>query len=168
MSGGAELFPGPDRAAAEEILGRYPAAHRQSAVLPLLDLAQRRNGGWLPPAVVDAVGDYLDMPSMRVRELVTFYSMFHDRPVGRYLVQVCRTTPCWLRGSDEVLAGACEELGIAPGETTPDGRFTLIEVECLGACADAPVVQINDDYHERLDGEQMRAWLRDRRRPEDD
>ena len=168
MSGGAELFPGPDRAAAEEILGRYPAAHRQSAVLPLLDLAQRRNGGWLPPAVVDAVGDYLDMPSMRVRELVTFYSMFHDRPVGRYLVQVCRTTPCWLRGSDEVLAGAREELGIAPGETTPDGRFTLIEVECLGACADAPVVQINDDYHERLDGEQMRAWLRDRRRPEDD
>ena len=168
MSGGAELFPGPDRAAAEEILGRYPPAHRQSAVLPLLDLAQRRNGGWLPPAVVDAVGDYLDMPSMRVRELVTFYSMFHDRPVGRYLVQVCRTTPCWLRGSDEVLAGAREELGIAPGETTPDGRFTLIEVECLGACADAPVVQINDDYHERLDGEQMRAWLRDRRRPKDD
>lgn len=168
MSDGAELFPGPDRAAAEEILGRYPPAHRQSAVLPLLDLAQRRNGGWLPPAVVDAVGDYLDMPSMRVRELVTFYSMFHDRPVGRYLVQVCRTTPCWLRGSDEVLAGAREELGIAPGETTPDGRFTLIEVECLGACADAPVVQINDDYHERLDGEQMRAWLRDRRRPEDD
>ena len=168
MSGGAELFPGPDRAAAEEILGRYPSAQRQSAVLPLLDLAQRRNGGWLPPAVVDAVGDYLDMPSMRVRELVTFYSMFHDRPVGRYLVQVCRTTPCWLRGSDEVLAGAREELGIAPGETTPDGRFTLIEVECLGACADAPVVQINDDYHERLDGEQMRAWLRDRRRPEDD
>ena len=168
MSGGAELFPGPDRAAAEEILGRYPPAHRQSAVLPLLDLAQRRNGGWLPPAVVDAVGDYLDMPAMRVRELVTFYSMFHDRPVGRYLVQVCRTTPCWLRGSDEVLAGAREELGIAPGETTPDGRFTLIEVECLGACADAPVVQVNDDYHERLDGEQMRAWLRDRRRPEDD
>ena len=168
MSGGAELFPGPDRAAAEEILGRYPSAQRQSAVLPLLDLAQRRNGGWLPPAVVDAVGDYLDMPSMRVRELVTFYSMFHDRPVGRYLVQVCRTTPCWLRGSDEVLAGAREELGIAPGETTPDGRFTLIEVECLGACADAPVVQVNDDYHERLDGEQMRAWLRDRRRPEDD
>ena len=159
MTRGADLFPGPDRDEAERILGRYPQEHRQSAVLPLLDLAQRRHGGWLPAAVVDAVGDYLGMPSMRVRELVTFYSMFHDRPVGRYLVQVCRTTPCWLRGSDEVLAAAGQELGIAPGETTPDGDFTLIEVECLGACADAPVVQINDDFHERLDGGQMRAWI---------
>ena len=168
MTEGAELFPGPDRDEAERILGRYPQEHRQSAVLPLLDLAQRRHGGWLPAAVVDAVGDYLGMPSMRVRELVTFYSMFHDRPVGRYLVQVCRTTPCWLRGSDEVLAAARQELGIAPGETTPDGDFTLIEVECLGACADAPVVQINDDFHERLDGGQMRAWIHAHRGPKED
>lgn len=167
MTEGAELFPGPDRDEAERILGRYPQEHRQSAVLPLLDLAQRRHGGWLPAAVVDAVGDYLGMPSMRVRELVTFYSMFHDRPVGRYLVQVCRTTPCWLRGSDEVLDAARQELGIAPGETTPDGDFTLIEVECLGACADAPVVQINDDFHERLDGGQMRAWIHAHRGPKE-
>ncbi|MXX21710.1 MAG: NAD(P)H-dependent oxidoreductase subunit E, partial [Rhodospirillales bacterium] len=92
---------------------------------------------------------------------------FHDRPVGRYLVQVCRTTPCWLRGSDEVLAAARQELGIAPGETTPDGDFTLIEVECLGACADAPVVQINDDFHERLDGGQIRAWIHAHRGPKE-
>ncbi len=167
MTAGAELFPGPDRDEAERILGRYPPEHRQSAVLPLLDLAQRRHGGWLPAAVVDAVGDYLGMPSMRVRELVTFYSMFHDRPVGRYLVQVCRTTPCWLRGSDEVLTAARQELGVAPGETTPDGDFTLIEVECLGACADAPVVQINDDFHERLDAGQMRAWIHAHRGPKE-
>ncbi len=165
MSGDRDLFPGPDRGAVEQIVARYPPAHRQSAVLPLLDIAQRRNGGWLPPAVVDAVGDYLGMPSMRVRELVTFYSMFHDRPVGRHLVQVCRTTPCWLRGSDEVLAAAREELGIGPGETTPDGGFTLMEVECLGACAAAPVAQINDDYHENLDGDRLRAWLRAQRQP---
>ncbi len=165
MTGERDLFPGPDRDAVERIVARYPSAHRQSAVLPLLDVAQRRNGGWLPPAVVDAVGDYLGMPSMRVRELVTFYSMFHDRPVGRHLVQVCRTTPCWLRGSDEVLAAARKELGIEPGETTPDGAFTLIEVECLGACAAAPVVQIDDDYHERLDGRRLRSWLRSHRSP---
>ncbi len=168
MTEAAELFPGPDVAAAERILERYPPAHRQSAVLPLLDLAQRRHGGWLPPEVVDAVGSYLGMPAMRVRELVTFYSMFHDRPVGEYLVQVCRTTPCWLRGSDEVLAAAQDELKIAPGETTRDGRFTLVEVECLGACVAAPVVQINDDYFERLDGPGMRARLHACGRPDPD
>jgi len=167
MTEGAELFPGPDRDQAERILGRYPPEHPQSAVLPPLALAQSRPRGRLPASVVDAVGDYLGMPSMRVRELVTFYSMFHDRPVGRYLVQVCRTTPCWLRGSDEVLAAARQELGIAPGETTPDGDFTLIEVECLGACADAPVVQINDDFHERLDGGQIRAWIHAHRGPKE-
>ncbi len=164
MSIEASLFPGADREAAEQILGRYPSEHRKSAALPLLDLAQRRHGGWLPPDVVDAVGKYLGMPPMHVRELVSFYSMFNDRPVGRHLVQVCRTTPCWLRGSDTVLEAARDELGIVTGETTEDGLFTLVEVECLGACVNAPVVQIGDDYHEDLDGDGMRAQLRALRR----
>lgn len=164
MSTEGSLFPGPDREAAEQILGRYPSERCRSAVLPLLDLAQRRHGGWLPPDVVDAVGRYLGMPPMHVRELVSFYSMFNVQPVGRHLVQVCRTTPCWLRGSDTVLEAARDELGIATGETTEDGLFTLVEVECLGACVNAPVVQIGDDYHEDLDGDEMRARLRALRR----
>lgn len=156
----AGAFPGPDREAAETILGRYPADRRESAVLPLLDLAQRRAGGWLPEETLDAVADYLGMTRMRVREVAAFYTMLRTEPTGRHLVQVCRTTPCWLRGSDRVLDACRDELGIGPGETTPDGAFTLVEVECLGACVDAPVVQIGDDYHERLDSERTRAVLR--------
>lgn len=157
---GAPPFPGPDREAAEAIVGRYPADRRESAVLPLLDLAQRRAGGWLPPAALDAVADYVGMTRMRIREVASFYTMLRTEPTGRRLVQVCRTTPCWLRGSDRVLEACRDELGVGPGGTTADGAFTLVEVECLGACVNAPVVQIGDDYHEDLDAERMRAVLR--------
>jgi len=155
----------PENAAkAKEIIGRYPAGRQASASLPLLDLAQRQVGaetktqGWLPVPVIEFVARELDMPYMRVFEVATFYTMFNLVPVGRYHVQVCGTTPCMLRGSDDVLA-ACRNHGLAKGKTTPDGLFTLTEVECLGACANAPMVQINDDNYEDLDYDSMTAIL---------
>ena len=128
-------------------------------MLPLLDLAQRQIGGWLPRAAMDYVAEMLGMPRIRVYEVATFYTMFNLSPVGRHLLQVCTTTPCWLRGSDEVV-GACErKLGIGIGRTTADGMFTLVEVECLGACVNAPIIQVNDDFYEDLDGPTTEALL---------
>ena len=150
--------------AAADIISRYPAGRQQSATLPLLDLAQRQVGaetntqGWLPIPVMEFVGRELDMPTIRVLEVATFYTMFNLAPVGRFHVQVCGTTPCMLRGSDDVLA-ACAKRGLRKGHTTADGLFTLTEVECLGACANAPMVQINDDHYEDLDAARMGAVL---------
>jgi NADH-quinone oxidoreductase subunit E len=149
---------------ANEIIGRYPAGRQQSASLPLLDLAQRQVGaethtqGWLPVPVIEFVARQIGMPYMRVYEVVSFYTMFNMAPVGRFHVQVCGTTPCMLRGSDDVLA-ACRNHGLTKGKTTPDGLFTLTEVECLGACANAPMVQINDDNYEDLDYDKTSAIL---------
>ena len=143
-------------AKAKEILGRYPPGREQSASIPLLDLAQRQVGaetntqGWLPVPVIEFVARQIGVPYMRVYEVATFYTMFNMAPVGRYHVQVCGTTPCMLAGSDDVLA-ACKNHGLIKGRTTPDGLFTLTEVECLGVCANAPMVQINDDNYEDLD-----------------
>jgi NADH-quinone oxidoreductase subunit E len=148
-------FTAENEAKAKVIIGRYPPGRQQSAIIPLLDMAQRQVGaetdtqGWLPVPVIEYVGAYLGMPYMRALEVATFYTMFNLRPVGRYHVQVCGTTPCMLRGSDDVLA-ACYAKGMKKGGTTPDGLFTLTEVECLGACANAPMVQINDDNYEDL------------------
>ena len=145
-----------NEARAKLVIGRYPPGRQQSAIIPLLDLAQRQVGaetdtqGWLPVPVIEYVARYLDMPYMRAYEVATFYTMFNLAPVGRWHVQVCGTTPCMLRGSDDVFA-ACFAKGLAKGATTPDGLFTLSEVECLGACANAPMVQINDDNYEDLD-----------------
>jgi NADH-quinone oxidoreductase subunit E len=143
---------------------RYPPGRQQSAVIPLLDLAQRQVGeetntqGWLPIPVIEYVAAYLDMPYIRTYEVATFYTMFNLGPVGRFHVQVCGTTPCMLRGSDDVLA-ACYARGLKKGATTADGLFTLTEVECLGACANAPMVQINDDNYEDLTFETTTAVL---------
>jgi len=145
-------------------VARYPAGRQQSAVIPLLDLAQRQIGaetgtqGWLPIPVIEFVAAQLGMPYIRAYEVATFYTMFNLAPVGRHHVQVCGTTPCMLRGSDDVLA-ACYAKGLKKGHTTPDGLFTLTEVECLGACANAPMVQINDDNYEDLSFESMTAVL---------
>ncbi len=136
---------------ATAIIARYPPGRQASAVVPLLDLAQRQNGGWLPLPAIDHVAKMLDMPGIRVVEVASFYSMFNLEPVGRNLVQVCTTTPCWLRGSDAVLGACRDSLGIDVGETTKDCLFTLVEVECLGACCNAPMIQINDDFYEDLD-----------------
>ncbi len=144
---------------AQAIIARYPEGRQQSAVMPLLDLAQRQAGGWLPREVLDYIADYLDMPRIRVYEVATFYTMYNTKPVGRHLVQLCRTTPCWLCGSEDVLNACRDFLGIGIGETTEDGLFTLIEVECLGACCNAPMMQINDDFYEDLDADATRNVL---------
>ncbi|GGB34207.1 NADH dehydrogenase [Sphingomonas metalli] len=149
---------------AKEVLGRYPAGREQSGSIPLLDLAQRQVGeethtqGWLPVPVIEFVARYIGVPYMRVYEVATFYTMFNLAPVGRYHVQVCGTTPCMLRGSDDVFA-ACKNKGLIKGKTTPDGLFTLTEVECMGNCASAPMVQINDDNFEDLDYDRTIAIL---------
>jgi NADH-quinone oxidoreductase subunit E len=133
-------------------IAKYPAGRQASAVLPLLDLAQRQHGGWLPRAAMDRVAKLLEMAPIRVYEVATFYTMFNLRPVGRFLLQACTTTPCWLRGSEQVVSTCERKLGIGVGGTTSDGLFTLVEVECLGACVNAPVLQVNDDFYEDLDG----------------
>ena len=132
-------------------IAKYPAGCRASAVLPVLDLAQRQNGGWLSRAAMDRTADILGMAPIRVYEVATFYTMFTLAPIGRYHIQVCTNLPCWLKGS-ELIVGVCERtLGIGVGETTEDRLFTLSEAECLGACVNAPMMQINDDYYEDLD-----------------
>ena len=145
-------FTPENLASARAHVAKYPEGRQASAVLPLLDLAQRQNGGWLPRAAMDHVAGLLGMAPIRVYEVASFYTMFNLRPVGRYLLQACTTTPCWLRGSDAVVAACERKLGIGVGGTTADGLFTLIEVECLGACVNAPILQINDDFYEDLDG----------------
>jgi len=152
---GGFAFNAENEAKARVIIGRYPPGRQHSAIIPLLDMAQRQVGaetgtqGWLPVPVIEYVARYLDMPYIRALEVATFYTMFNLRPVGRYHLQVCGTTPCMLRGSDDVFA-ACYAKGMKKGGTTADGLFTLSEVECLGACANAPMVQINDDNYEDL------------------
>jgi len=150
----------------EEFIALYPKGRQQSAVMPLLDLAQRQvgeegakaeptYGGWIPRAAMDKIAEILDMAPVKVYEVCSFYSMYNMAPVGKNLVQVCTTTPCWLCGSDEIVKASKKRLGIGMGETTKDGKFTLVEVECLGACVNAPMVQINDDYYEDLTASSM-------------
>ncbi len=148
-------FNDDNLATAKKIIARYPEGRQQSAVLPLLDLAQRQNGGHASDAVVDAVAVMLGMPRIRVMEVATFYTMIHRNPVGKYHLQCCTTTPCWLRGSSEVVDAIRKHTGIDFGEVTKDGLFSMIEVECLGGCVNAPIVQINDDFYEDLDAASM-------------
>ncbi len=152
--------------AAKGFIARYPEGREHSAVMPILDLAQRQNGGWLSDAAIAHVSDLLDMPRIRVQEVASFYSMYHLKPVGKHVVGVCTTTPCWLRGSADILEACRSALGIEVGETTEDGLFTLIEVECLGACCNAPMLHINDDYYEDLDSDSTRALFDALRRGE--
>src|SRR6201997_153423 len=145
-------FTPENRDRAKAHIAKYPPGRQASAVLPLLYIAQEQQGGWLPRAAMDHVAALLEMAPIRVYEVATFYTMFNLRPVGRYLLQACTTTPCWLRGSDAVVQACEKKLGIGVGGTTKDGLFTLVEVECLGACVNAPILQVNDDYYEDLDG----------------
>ena len=161
---GGFAWTAENAAQAKVVIGRYPPGREHSAIMPLLDLAQRQVGaetntqGWLPVPVIEFVAKAVNMPYMRAYEVVSFYTMYNMAPVGRWHVQVCGTTPCMLRGSDDVLA-ACNQRGLKKGATTPDGLFTLTEVECLGACANAPMVQINDDNYEDLTFDSMSAIL---------
>jgi NADH-quinone oxidoreductase E subunit len=148
-----------------QAIAQYPAGKQASAVMPLLDIAQRQlarvtDSAWVPVVAMDAIAKRLGMAPMRVYEVATFYLMYNTKPVGKYHLQVCTTTPCWLRGSDDVVA-ACQKIsGVHEfGGTSADGLFTLSEVECLGACVAAPMLQINDDYYEDLDGARTEALL---------
>ena len=142
-----------------DIIKKYPSNRIQSAVIPLLDLAQRQNDGWLSKNSLEKVAETLSMSYIRVLEVATFYSMFNLEPIGKNFVQICRTTPCWLRGSENLSKVAMEVCKTNLGETSTDNKFTIVEVECLGACCNAPMVQINDDYYEDLDEENFRKIL---------
>ncbi len=152
------------------ILAKYPKGREKSATMPLLDLAQRQTaeegakanppyGGWIPRAAMDRIAEIVGEPPVKVYEVASFYSMYNLAPVGKYLVQLCTTTPCWLCGSDKIVNTCKDQLGIGLGQTTKDGKFTLMEVECLGACVNAPMVQINDDFYEDLTEKTMKEVL---------
>lgn len=135
---------------AQTIIARYPKGRQQSAVMPLLMLAQKQNANWLPKAAMDVVADMLGMPPVRVYEVASFYTMYNLQPVGKHVVEICTTTPCWLKGSDDIVTACEERLGVHLGETTADGQFTLREVECLGACVNAPMCQIKNTNGEHF------------------
>ena len=143
-------FTASNKCKIKKIIDKYPDNQITSAVMPLLDLAMRQCNGWIPESAMVKISKILKIPFIRVYEVATFYSMFNLEPVGKYFIQICRTTPCWLRGSDKIVE-ACEKfLQIKTGKTTEDGLFTIKQVECLGACVNAPMMQINDDYYEDL------------------
>jgi len=144
----------------EKIVARYPEGKQQSAIMPLLWLAQEHNGGHLSRAAICHVADLLGMPAMRAMEVASFYSMFQFAPVGRHFVQVCGTTPCWLRGSDGLKEVCARAIG-APNAPNADGMFSWTEVECLGACANAPMVQINEEFYEDLTPQRLEEILQD-------
>jgi len=148
-------FTSDNMARAKDIIAKYPAGRQQSAVMPLLTLAQEQNAGWLPKAAMDAVAEMLGMPPVRVYEVASFYTMYNLEPIGKYLIEVCTTTPCWLRGSDAIVEACKQKLGIDIGDTTKDGLFTLREAECLGACVNAPMCQIGANFYEDLDARSM-------------
>ncbi len=153
-------------------LAKYPPGRQASAVIPLLYVVQaqmKRSTGsaWVPRVAMDAVAARLGMPPIRVYEVATFYLMFNTRPIGKFHLQVCTTTPCWLRGSDEVTAACRKATGIkAWGETSADGMFTMTEVECVGACVNAPILQVDDDFYEDMDAARTEALLAALRRGE--
>jgi NADH-quinone oxidoreductase subunit E len=154
------------------VVTRYPPGKQASAVLPALYIAQRQmkrqtGSAWIPVKAMDAVGQRLNMPSIRVYEVATFYFMFNMKPIGKYHLQVCTTTPCWLRGSDAVTEACRKETGIQGwGENSADGVFTMTEVECLGACVNAPILQVDDDFYEDMDAEKVITLLAALRRGE--
>lgn len=148
-------FNAENIARAKIIMAKYPKGRQQSAVMPLLTLAQKQNGNWLSKAAMDHVAEVLSMPPVRVYEVASFYTMYNLSPVGKHVIEVCTTTPCWLRGSDDIVNACKKRLGVDLGETTKDGQFTLREVECLGACVNAPMCSIDDHYYEDLNKESM-------------
>ncbi|KAK3900741.1 thioredoxin-like [2Fe-2S] ferredoxin-domain-containing protein [Staphylotrichum tortipilum] len=153
-------FTAQNEAIIAEVLKRYPPQYKKAAVMPILDLGQRQHG-FTSISVMNEVARILEMPPMRVYEVASFYTMYNRTPVGKFHVQACTTTPCQLGGcgSDVIVQAIKEHLGIKQGETTADGLFTFIEVECLGACVNAPMVQINDDYYEDLTPETIKSLL---------
>ena len=152
-------FTPENRAKVDAAIRKYPPGRQASAVLFCLDVAQRQHG-WVPQAAIEHIAAILDMAPIRVTEVASFYTMINRKPVGKYLLQVCGTTPCWLCGSNDIFAAIKEETGAGVGQTSADGLFTVMEVECLGACVNAPVVQVNDDYYEDLTKENVKTILK--------
>ncbi len=165
-------FDAESEAEITKILAKYPQGRQASAVLPLLDLAQRQMGrvtgsAWVPLVAMDVIAGRLGMAPIRVYEVATFYFMFNTKPIGKYHLQVCTTTPCWLRGSDEVTAACRRATGIKGWrETSEDELFTMTEVECLGACVNAPILQVDDDFYEDMDAAKTEALIEALRRGE--
>ncbi|MDD9899452.1 MAG: NADH-quinone oxidoreductase subunit NuoE [Alphaproteobacteria bacterium] len=146
----------------DAVIAKYPKGYQASAVMPLLWIAQRQHDNWIPEKAMEEIARILDMPKIKVFEVATFYTMYNLAPVGKHHLQFCTTTPCWLRGSGEAVEACEKHLGIKLGETTPDGEFTLTDVECLGACVNAPVVQRNgDEFYEDLTPENVVQLLDD-------
>ena len=166
------VFDAQSEALISGIIAKYPPGKQASAVLPLLDLAQRQmkrqtDSAWVPRVAMDVIAGRLGMPPIRVYEVATFYFMFNMKKIGKHHLQLCTTTPCWLRGSDEVVAACRKHTGITGwGETSEDGMFTMTEVECLGACVNAPILQVDDDFYEDMDAEKTEALLAALRRGE--
>jgi NADH-quinone oxidoreductase subunit E len=148
-------FSGETMALVNKIIARYPQGKQKSALLPLLHIAQSEFDGWLSTPVMDYVASILSIKPIEVYEVATFYSMFNTEPVGKCLIEVCRTSPCWLRGAEDIVAHLEKKLNIKDGETTADGKFTLKTVECLGSCGTAPMLQCGADYHENLTVEKV-------------
>ena len=158
-------FSKEDIALINNTIQNYPESRKQSAVVPSLYIAQKRAGGWLPEQAILKVAEMLDMPKMRVLEIASFYSMFNLKPTGNHFIQVCGTTPCWLRGSDKIKK-ACQDLVGNEGEVSKD-NISWLEVECLGACVNAPAVQINEDYYEDLNYENMSLLINNIKKKKD-
>lgn len=143
-------FSNETLALVQRIIRRYPADRKKSALIPVLHLAQAEFGGWLSAPVMDYVASLLDIRPIEVYEVASFYSMFNLQPVGRCLIEVCHTSSCWLLGAEDIVRHLEQKLGIKKGETTPDGKFTLKTVECLGSCGTAPMMMIGAEFYENL------------------
>lgn len=165
-------FDAESEAEIAKTIAKYPTGKQASAVIPALYIVQRQmkrqtGSAWVPVKAMDTVAERLGMPAIRVYEVATFYFMFNTKPIGKYHLQVCTTTPCWLRGSDEITSACRHETGIHGwGETSDDGMFTMTEVECLGACVNAPILQVDDDFYEDMDAEKVKELLAALRRGE--
>jgi len=156
-------FTPENEAWAQKQISHYPTGKQASAVVPLLWRAQEQNGGHVTEPMMRVIGDKLGMSPIRVLEIATFYTMFNLKPVGQHLLQVCTTTPCWLRGSDEVMAACKKHIHPHAETVSADGKLSWMEVECLGACVNAPVIQVGDDFYEDLDGGRTEGLINDLR-----
>jgi len=153
------VFTAESEAEIKRHLAKYPEERKQSAVMPLLDIAQRQHDNWIPMKAIEEIAKRLEMPKMRVLEVASFYTMYNLKPVGKWFFQVCGTTPCMLRGSDDVIRCIKDKLDISSGETSACGQFSMLEVECLGACVNAPIIQLNEDFYEDLDYQSTAALI---------
>jgi NADH-quinone oxidoreductase E subunit len=153
------LFSDENLKKSEEILKRYPEKNKKSAVMPLLYLVQKQNENWIPLAAMKYIANYLSMPYISVYEVATFYTMYNLAPVGKYFIQVCTTTPCLIRGADKIVKLCKDKISQNESEISKKGNCSWMEVECLGACVSAPMLQINDDYYEDLDEKNTKEIL---------